>query len=92
MGSVQVLSSDVRPQPPVTPLSFDRFAGLPLLLGNAFEMAIAVLIEPVIGDKARLDHLPMLPDGDHRQLLDVEINRHGDQIGVTLALHHLASR
>jgi hypothetical protein len=34
----------------------------------------------------------MLPDGDHRQLLDVEVDRHCDQIGIALALHHLAFR
>ena len=89
VGGVQVLSPDVRPQLSVAPLPLDRFAGLPLLLGNPFEMAIAVLIEPVIGDKARPDDLPVLPDGDHRQLFDVQIDRHRDQIGIALALHHL---
>jgi hypothetical protein len=53
------------PQLPIAALSFDRLAGLPLLLGYAPQMAITMLIEPLIRDKACLGDLSMLSHRDH---------------------------
>ncbi len=52
-------------------------------------MAIAVRIESVIRDKAGLDNLPMLSDGDDCQVLDIQVHRHRDQIRIALTFHNL---
>ena len=49
-----------------------------------------MLIEAVIGEKAALDESLMLPHGDHRQVLDIEIHCHRHQIRIALALHDFA--
>src|SRR5260221_377136 len=67
----------------------DRFAGEPLFLGNALEVPIAVRVQAVIGHEHRLDDRAMLPRRDHREVFDIEIDRHGHQVGILLALHHL---
>ncbi len=74
----------------VAVLAFDRLARLPLLFGNALEVPIAVRVQAMIAHKHRLDDLAMLPHREHRQMLDIEVDPHGDQIRVVLALHHLA--
>src|SRR5258708_2324384 len=68
---------------------FHRFARLPLLLGNALEMAVAMLIEATVGDKHGFDDRRPLSDGDHRQILDVEVNPYRHQVRRALALHDL---
>jgi hypothetical protein len=71
-------------------LAFDRLARLPLFLGNAPQMAVAMGIQAMIGHKGGLNDPAMLPDGDHRQILDIEIDRHRDQVRIVLAFHHQA--
>ena len=82
--------SDVSPDLLIAVLSLDCFARLPLLFRHPLQVAIAVLIEAVIGEKAALDESLMLPHGDHRQVLDIEIHCHRHQIRIALALHDFA--
>ena len=74
----------------VAVLSLDRFARLPLFFRHPLQVAITVLIEAVIGEKAALEESLMLPHGDHRQVLDIEIHRCRHQIRIALALHDFA--
>jgi len=48
MSHIRVLMADVPPELLIAVFPLDRLAGLPLLPGNALEMAIAVSIEPLI--------------------------------------------
>ncbi len=48
-----------------------------------------MLIQSLIAGKHGLDDGSMLPDRDHRQLFDIEVDCHGDQIAITLGLHDL---
>src|SRR5215469_1115027 len=77
------------PEITVAVLAFDRLAREPLLPGNALEMAVAVRIQAMIAHEHRLDDRVMLPDGDHGEVFDVEIDGYRHQVGVLLALHHL---
>ena len=70
-------------------LPLHRFACLPLFLCHPFEMLIAVLIQAVIRDKPGCFDHPMLAHSNHSQLLHIQIDRHSDQIGITLAFHDL---
>ena len=89
VGCIHVLAPDVSPQLLIAPFSFDCLARLPVFPGYAPQMLVAVLIQALIGHKARLDESAMLPDGDHRELLDIEIDRDRHQIGILLAFHYL---
>src|SRR5215470_1293437 len=73
----------------VAVLAFDRLAREPLPFGNAPQMAVAVRVQAMIAHKHGLDDLVMLPDGDHRQILDIEVDPYGDQVRIELTLHHL---
>src|SRR5713226_8226557 len=53
-------------------------------------MAIPMLIETLIGDKACLGDLSMLPHCDHCELLDIQIDGYRDQIRITLTFNDLA--
>ncbi len=77
------------PELPVAVFVSQRLARVPLLLGNAREMAVALLIEATVGDKHGFDDRRPLPDGDQRQILDVEVNRHRHKVGRELALGDL---
>ena len=48
-----------------------------------------MVIQAVIGDKPGFLNDPMLAHGNHGQLLHIQIDRHGDQIRITLAFHDL---
>lgn len=50
------------PELPVAVFVFHRLARLPLLLGNALEMAVAMLIEAMVSDKNGFDDRRPLPD------------------------------
>jgi hypothetical protein len=90
VGGIFVEPIDMPPELLVAVLAFDRLARLPLLFGNALEVPIAVSVQAMITHKHYLDDLAMLPDRDHRQILDIEVDPHGDQVRIVLALHHLA--
>ncbi len=55
----------------VTVLAFDWFARLPLFLGNAFEMAVAMGIQAVIGHKHRLNDRGLLPHCNYGEVFDI---------------------
>src|SRR5215467_4297655 len=55
-------------------------------------MPVSVLIEAMIGNKARLDDLAMLSHRNHRKVLHIEIHGHCDQIRIALALDNLFRR
>jgi hypothetical protein len=76
------------PELPIAVFSLDCFAGEPLLLPDAFHVLVAVLIEPMVPHKEGLGDVPILPDCDHRQILDIEIDRDRHQVGVLFALLH----
>ena len=65
-----------------------RLARLPLLLGNTFEMSIAVLIESKVGDEECFDDPIILTHANHREILDVEVHRHRDQARIFFAFLH----
>ena len=48
-----------------------------------------MLIQALIRDKAGGFDLPMLADGNDREMLHIEVDSHGDQIRITFALHDL---
>jgi hypothetical protein len=56
MSRIRVLPADMPPELLIAALTFDRLARLPLLLRDAPQMAIAVLIESVVRDKAGVSH------------------------------------
>ena len=89
VGGGLVHVPDVSPEILVALFPFDRFARLPLFLRHWPQVAIALLIESMIGEKTALKDDAMVPDGDHRQVLDIQIHCHGHQISITFALHHL---
>ena len=59
-----------------------------MLFGNALEMAVAGLIQAMIGEERGLDDLVMLPDSDHCQILDTQIRAHRHQVGILLAFNN----
>ena len=89
MGGRFIHPPDMPPELLVAPFSLDRFARLPLFFRHPPHVAIAVLIEAVMGQKVALNDLMMLPDRDHRQVLDIEIHRHRHQSRITLEFHDL---
>ncbi len=88
VGGVLVGAPDMPPEILITVLPLDGLAALPLLLGDLLEVAVARLVQAVIGQKDHFQYLFILPDGDHREILDVEIDADGDQMRVQLALDH----
>jgi hypothetical protein len=52
-------------------------------------MAIAVLIQTMIRDKSGCFDHSMLTHRNHREILDIQIDGHRDQVGVLLAFHDL---
>src|SRR5207248_6973007 len=63
--SVLMLPPNMCPQLVVAPFAFDRLARLPLLLRYPFEMPVSVLIEALIGNKARGNDLATLSHRDN---------------------------
>ena len=92
MGTILVLATNMGPEVLIAVFSLDRFPGLPLLLRHTLEMLVAVLIQTVIRDKPGFFDHSKLPHRNHREILDIQIDRHRDQIGVLLALHDLFGR
>ena len=86
VGGICIHAAHMAPELLITPLACHRLARKPLLGCDAFEMAIALLIQTAIGDKDGLNDVLMLPDGDHGQILDIEIDGHRDQIGIVFAV------
>src|SRR5215469_17965517 len=80
---------DMPPELLVAVLAFHRPARLPLLLGDALEVAVAVGVQAMIAYELCLDDLSMLSDRNHRQVFDIEIDADRHQVGVVLALHYL---
>ncbi len=89
MRGIQVLSPHMPPELLVAALPLDRLAGLPLFFGNAFQVAVACLVQTMIAHKERFQNGSSLPHGDDREMLDVQVNCHRHQIRITLALHDL---
>ena len=89
MGCVFVHATNMLPQLLVALLPFHRLARLPLLLGNAFEVAVARLIEALISHEDRFPNRSPLPDGNDCKHLHVQIDGHRDQVGIPLALDNL---
>src|SRR5260221_666460 len=71
VGGIVVESIDMLPELLVTVLALDWFARLPLFLGNAFEMAVAVGIQAMIGHKHRLDDPAMLSHCNYGEVFDI---------------------
>ena len=88
-GGVFVHAPHMLPELLITVLSLDRLPREVLLFADLFQMQIPRPIQAMIPHKDRLDESPMLPDGNHREIFDVQIDADGDQIGVLLALDHL---
>jgi len=87
MGSVFIHQPHMSPEILVAVFPFDRFARLPLFFGDLFQMAVPGLVEAMIGEKDCFDDSAMLPDRDHRQILDIEVHCYRHQVRITLALH-----
>ncbi|HEX9134084.1 MAG TPA: hypothetical protein VF844_17465, partial [Ktedonobacteraceae bacterium] len=84
VGSVFIHPPNMPPELLVAALSSDGLAREPLLSAYALQMPIAVLIEAKIGHKHGLDDLAMPPGRDHREVFHIEVDRHGDQVRITL--------
>src|SRR5947208_15719413 len=89
VSSVAVHPANMPPEVSTVAFPFYRFATEPLLFADVLQMAIAMLIESLVSDEDTLNDLAVLPDRDNRQILHIEISRHGDQVGITFALHDL---
>jgi hypothetical protein len=76
------------PQVLITLFSFDRLPGKILLLADLFEVPVTSLIQAMIGDKNGLDDFLVLPDGNHREIFDIQIDADGHEIRILLADHH----
>ena len=87
VSHIRVLPADMPPELLIAVFPFDRLARLPLLLRDAPQMAIAVLIKPVVRDKAGVDNPAMLPGRNHGELLHIQVDGDRDQVGVALAFH-----
>src|SRR5260370_17119369 len=92
VGVILIHAVHMAPELLVAALAFDRLARLPLLLGDAPQMPIALLIEASIADKDGLDDLLMLPDRDHREVFHIEIDRYRHQVRIELAFPHPLGR
>jgi hypothetical protein len=60
-----------------------------LFFCHLFVMALAVLIQTMIRDKSGCFDHSMLTHRNHREILDIQIDGHRDQVGVLLAFHDL---
>ena len=89
MGGAVIHPLDMTPDLSMACFPFDRFACLPLLFRDLLHMAIAMLIQPLVTHKNGLDDGAMRSRRDHRQVLHVQIDGHGDQVGIALGLHNL---
>src|SRR2546425_8820075 len=58
-----------------------------LFFGKTFEMPIAVSVEVLISDKDRLNDPAILSDGDHREILHIEIDGYCHQVRVRSEEH-----
>ena len=90
MGNVPIHPADMEPQLSIVTLSFDGRAREPLVFADVLQVAVAMLIEAFVLHEQTLNDLASLPHGDHCEILHIEIHCHGDEIGVLLALPHLA--
>jgi len=89
---ILMVPSNMCPQLLVAPFTFDRLARLPLFLRYPFEMPVSVLIEAVIGNKARGNDLATLSRRDNCELFHIQIDRDRHQIRIALALHDFLRR
>ena len=74
VGGIGIHAAHMLPQLPhllIAVLTFDRLARLPLLFGDAPQMAIALLIEAMIADKDPFDNLLVLSGRITKPLLEV---------------------
>lgn len=62
MGSIPVHAADMLPEMSAAAFPFDRLAREPLLLADAFQMPIAMLIESPVFDEDTLLDRTVLPD------------------------------
>jgi hypothetical protein len=87
---IQVIN--MSPELLVAVLPLDRLTRLPLLLRNAPQMPIAVLIEPVIGDKDGLQDDAMLANRDDGEIAHIEVDGDRHQISIKLAVFDFLRR
>src|SRR5689334_7036884 len=85
VGGILIHAAHMLPELLRAVLAIYRLARLPLLLRDAIEVAIATLIEAMIWDEEGLDDRAVLPNRDHGELFDVEINSNRHQVGVEYA-------
>jgi hypothetical protein len=84
-GRVLIHVINMPPELPIAVLPLDRLTRLPLLLRDAPQMPIAVLIEPVIGDKDGLQDDAMLANRDDGEIAHIEVDGDRHQIGIEFA-------
>src|SRR5258708_3212710 len=85
VGGILVHAAHILPELLRTVLALHRLARLPLLFRDALEMAIALLIESMIRDEDGFDDRAVLPDGDHGDIFDIQVDGYRHQIGSELA-------
>jgi hypothetical protein len=90
VGGILIHAAHMPPELLRTVLAFHRLARLPLLFRDALEMAIALLIEAMVRDENGVDDRAMLPDGDHGEIFDIQVDGDRHQVGIELALLDLA--
>ena len=71
-------------------LTLHRLARLPLLFRDALEMAIELSVESMIRDEDGVDDRTMLPDGNHGEMFDIQVDGDRHQMGIELAFSDLA--
>ncbi len=82
MGGVFIHAPHMSPDLLVAVFSLHWLPGLPLLFRDALQVLIAVLVKPLIRDKDGFDDPIILAHADHREILHVEVHRHGDQVRI----------
>ena len=80
---------DMPPELLIAVLAFDRLAREPLLFRETPQVSVAVSIQAPIRDEHRFENPTMLSDGDDGQIAYVEVDSHGHQVWIMLALHDL---
>ena len=89
MSSVFIHVPYMPPELLITPLSLDGFARLPLLFGDACQVLIAVLVQPMIGDKDGFNDPLILAHTDHGEIFHIQVDGHRHQVRITHALNDL---
>ncbi len=86
VGGIIVHVIDVPPELLIAVLALHRCAGLPLLLGYAFEMPEACLIQAMIGHKDGFEHGFVRPHADDSQVAHIQVHCDRHQVRIELAV------